>query len=70
MTPQQFECLAALLRTRSVSREACRRVLVLGERQCDVARALNCSPTLIAVSLRLYRGADARIRAAWLLEQL
>jgi hypothetical protein len=64
MTPAQFHLLATLLRSRSVSREACRRVLLLGERQCDVARALNVSPTLIAVSLAKYRRAyEAVLRA-------
>ncbi len=65
MTPQQFDCLAQLLRSRSGSREACRRVLVLGERQCDVARSLDVSPTLIAVSLRSYKVAHQKILDAF-----
>lgn len=66
MTSSQFECLAKLLRSRSLSREACRRVLVMDQRQCDVARDLDVSPVLVAVSLKRYRTAQRAIEEAWM----
>jgi len=65
MDTQQFECLAGLLRSRSVSRACCMAVLVGGERQCDVARRFDVSPTLIAMSLKKYRTAYQKIKAAF-----
>lgn len=55
MNADQFELLARLLRSRGVSREGCRMVLVDGMRQCDAARELDVNPVLIAVSLKHYR---------------
>ena len=57
--------IADMKNTHSLSRMACRRVLVDGARQCDVAREMNCSPTLIAVSLRIYRYWAKRVRKAF-----
>lgn len=34
-------------------------------RPCDAARKLDCSPTLIAVSLRKYKDAEKAIRLAF-----
>ena len=62
MNDEQFELLAGFLRSRGQSREGCRLVLVDGFRQCDAARTLDVSPTLIAVSLRSYKKAYADIK--------
>jgi hypothetical protein len=55
LTPGQFEFMADRMGAHGISRKCCRRVLVDGERPCDVARALDINPTLISVSLRYYR---------------
>lgn len=65
LTNQQFEVLAFLMRSHGDSREACHRVLVLGQRQCDVARSMDISPTLIAVALRNYRRTADRVDEAF-----
>ena len=66
---RQFDLLAGLLRSHGSSREGCRLVLVEGLRQCDAARRLAISPTVIAVALKNYRRILGAIRAEFFLTQ-
>jgi hypothetical protein len=65
LTEQQFLVVADAIHGRGKSREACYRVMVLGQRQCDVARAMNISPNLIAVALGCYRKNADKMDAAF-----
>lgn len=55
MTEQQFEFIANLIGARGLSRKGCKLMLVNNIRECDAAKRLNVSPTLLAVSVRKYR---------------
>jgi len=65
LTEQQFEFMAWIMRSHGRSRDACKRVLVYDERQCDVARSMDIDPALIAVSVKKYRTAVQRMRAVF-----
>ena len=55
MNEGQFEFIADLIGARGISRKGCKLMLVHNVRQCEAARQLNVSPTLLAVSVRKYR---------------
>ncbi len=66
MTPEQFDVLAKLLRSRDPAREAARLVLVEGKTNAEAHAITGVLPQGIGNALARYRAADREIRAAYM----
>lgn len=67
MTPQQFDVIAKLIRSRGTEAEqGARLVLVQGLPGIQAASLVDASPQSISNAVRRYREAEELIDSAWL----
>lgn len=69
MTPEQFELLADLLRSKGPAREAARMVLLQNYTNTDAARQAGVLPQSSSRTVRLIREMDQRISSVYELKQ-
>ena len=65
MTPDQFDVIAKLLRSRSRARAAARLVLLDGLRNVDAANAAGTTPQVASDAVQRFRKAERLIAGAW-----
>lgn len=65
MTPEQFEVVAHLIRSREPATSAARRVLLDGLSQADAAREFGLGPNNVWNTVNRFRKADEALREVY-----